>query len=227
MSSSATTSKIPQTGMIITDDVAPQPILDFKAYSNTIVKMIKESRPKFSIGIYGEWGSGKTTLLKVIEDKLNQENNNDEDILTVWFNAWRYEREEQFALVSLLKTIAYKMDELPKYKKLKEILFKSAITAAKGFTSKYIFSDKYVDEIEKNLTSEMMALAKEDKNTIYFQGMKQIEDIMKNIIESSPKSRIVVFIDDLDRCSPKKALEVFESIKVFLGIDGFVYIIGL
>ena len=39
--------------------------------------------------------------------------------------------------------------------------------------------------------------------------------------------RVVVFIDDLDRCSPKKALEVLESIKVFLDIEGFVYIIGM
>jgi predicted KAP-like P-loop ATPase len=92
MSSSATDSPIPQTGMIITDEVAPSPILDFGAYTNAIVKMIKESIPKFSIGIYGEWGSGKTTLMKSIEEKLSQESN--KDILTVWFNAWRYEREE-------------------------------------------------------------------------------------------------------------------------------------
>jgi predicted KAP-like P-loop ATPase len=39
--------------------------------------------------------------------------------------------------------------------------------------------------------------------------------------------RIVVFIDDLDRCSPLKTLEVFESIKVFLGIVGIIYVIGL
>jgi predicted KAP-like P-loop ATPase len=80
--------------------------------------MIKNSRPKFSVGIYGEWGSGKTTLMKVIEHKLKQ--NNDE-VLTVWFNAWRYEREEQFALVSLMKTIAYKMDEQPRYEKAKVV----------------------------------------------------------------------------------------------------------
>jgi predicted KAP-like P-loop ATPase len=129
--------------MIITDDVASQSILDFEPYSNTIVKMIKNSRPKFSIGIYGEWDSGKTTLMRVIEDKLNQ-NNNNKDILTVWLNAWRYERDEQFTLVPLLKTIAYKMDEKPEYKNVKEILFKSVITAAKGLASKYIISDKYV-----------------------------------------------------------------------------------
>jgi predicted KAP-like P-loop ATPase len=183
MSSRETISLSPQAPMIIsddTDDVSRQPILDFDAYSNTIVKMIKESHPKFSIGIYGEWGSGKTTLMKVIEQKLNpKKNDNNEDILTVWFNAWRYEREEQFALVSLLKTIAYKIDEQRKYDKVKKILFKSIITASKGLASKYIFSDKYVDEFEKNFTSQTKAFAEADKNTIYFQGMKQIEDIMK------------------------------------------------
>jgi predicted KAP-like P-loop ATPase len=81
-------SSRPQPGMIITDDVALKPILDFEAYVNTIVKMIKNSRPKFSVGIYGEWGSGKTTLMKVVEHKLKQ---NNDDVLTVWFNAWRYE----------------------------------------------------------------------------------------------------------------------------------------
>lgn len=62
----------------------------------------------------------------------------------------------------------------------------------------------------------MKIMAEADKDTIYFHGIKQIEDAMNKVLEESPKSRIVVFIDDLDRCSPKKALEVFESIKVFL-----------
>lgn len=43
---------------------------------------------------------------------LYQEN----DILTVWFNAWRYEREDQCALIALIKTIAYAMAEFPTYR---------------------------------------------------------------------------------------------------------------
>jgi KAP family P-loop domain len=31
----------------------------------------------------------------------------------------------------------------------------------------------------------------------------------------------------LDRCSPKRALEVFESVKVFLDMEGFVFVMGL
>ena len=162
--------------------------------------------------------------MKAVENKLNQTNG---EILTVWFNAWRYEREEQFALIPLLKTLAYEMDKEPKYNEIREIFIKSIITIVKGLAAKYIFSDKYADEFHKNFTSEMKAFAEEDKDTIYFHGMKQIEDTMNKILKDYPKSRIVVFIDDLDRCSPKKALEVFESIKMFLGIDGLVYIIGL
>ncbi|HKG87623.1 MAG TPA: P-loop NTPase fold protein [Nitrososphaeraceae archaeon] len=148
-------------------------------------------------------------------------------ILTIWFDAWRYERDEQFALVPLMKTIAYKMDEQPKYEKAKEVLLKSIITALKGFASKYIVSEKYAEEFYTNLTSNIKALAEEDKGTIYFHGFKQIVDAMCKVLEDSPESRVVVFIDDLDRCSSKKALEVFESTKVFLDIEGFIFVVGL
>jgi nicotinamide riboside kinase len=33
--------------------------------------MIRGSKPKFSVGIYGEWETGKTTLMKMVEDKIN------------------------------------------------------------------------------------------------------------------------------------------------------------
>ncbi len=39
--------------------------------------------------------------------------------------------------------------------------------------------------------------------------------------------RIVVFIDDLDRCTPDRALEVLESMKSFFDIEGIVYVIGM
>ena len=40
-------------------------------------------------------------------------------------------------------------------------------------------------------------------------------------------AKIVVFIDDLDRCAQDKILEVLESTKVFLDVKNFVYVLGL
>jgi hypothetical protein len=80
--------------------------------------------------------------------------------------------------------------------------------------------------VEK-LLPKLENLEELDRETVYFDGINKIEKEMKSILKDHPKSRVVVFIDDLDRCSPKKVLEVFESIKVFLGIEGFIYVIGL
>jgi predicted KAP-like P-loop ATPase len=48
----------------------------------------------FSIGILGEGGMGETNLMRIIQNKLIKNNK----ILTVWFNAWKYEREEYMAI---------------------------------------------------------------------------------------------------------------------------------
>ena len=56
---------------ILTDDIDPDPILDFNKYAESIAKIVRYSDPKFSIGIYGEWGTGKTTLMKLVKSKLD------------------------------------------------------------------------------------------------------------------------------------------------------------
>jgi hypothetical protein len=84
-----------------------------------------------------------------------------------------------------------------------------------------------VEEFKETILPKMDLLTEIDKDTIYFDGIYKIEEDMRAIMKEYTSTRVVVFIDDLYRCSPKKALEVFESIKVFLGIDGFVYVIEL
>ncbi|GAP17260.1 P-loop NTPase fold protein [Levilinea saccharolytica] len=39
--------------------------------------------------------------------------------------------------------------------------------------------------------------------------------------------RLVVFVDDLDRCLPEKAIEVLEAIKLFLDVPGTVFVLGM
>jgi hypothetical protein len=44
-----------QKGLIITGDITRDPILDFNLYRDAIVKIVRNSFPKFSIGIFGDW----------------------------------------------------------------------------------------------------------------------------------------------------------------------------
>lgn len=39
--------------------------------------------------------------------------------------------------------------------------------------------------------------------------------------------RLVVFIDDLDRCLPDKAIEILEAVKLFLDVPGCIFVLGL
>jgi len=39
--------------------------------------------------------------------------------------------------------------------------------------------------------------------------------------------RLAVFVDDLDRCLPDKAVEVLEAIKLFLDVPGVVFVLGI
>jgi len=40
-------------------------------------------------------------------------------------------------------------------------------------------------------------------------------------------NKLVVFVDDLDRCTPDKAIQVLEALKLFLDAPGCVFVLGL
>lgn len=60
------------------------------------------------------------------------------------------------------------------------------------------------------------------------QFMEQFQHKFEMIVENYHlNKRIVIFIDDLDRCLPEKAIEILESIKLFLDVGNCIIVLGI
>jgi len=179
--------------------------LGFQDYADALVDIIVDSGSPFTIGILGEWGVGKTSLMQTMCGKLKDEH--EKEVIPIWFNAWRCEREKVFAIIPLLQLLVSEIKDDSLKKKFIEIL--------KSLQLK--FSLPGGAELSAGGVSQTQV-----EEDLYYAELDAIETSLKET-----DKKIVVFIDDLDRCAPDKILEVLESTKVFLDIKGFVYVLGL
>ena len=58
------------------------------------------------------------------------------------------------------------------------------------------------------------------------QGVRQFREEFKTLLEQSSIRKLVVIIDDLDRCLPSTIIETLEAIKLFLFVDHTAFILG-
>jgi hypothetical protein len=80
--------------------------LGFGSYASVLASAALDTRGPFTIGVFGEWGTGKSSLMRLVEGELAGR----ENVVTVWFNAWRYEQDEH-PLVPLVGTIVRELEK--------------------------------------------------------------------------------------------------------------------
>lgn len=56
--------------------------------------------------------------------------------------------------------------------------------------------------------------------------VREFREDFKKLIEKSSIKKLVVIIDDLDRCTPERIIENLEAIKLFLNVEKTAFIIG-
>ena len=238
---------------IVTDEPSLDGALDFDKYSQKLADIIVNSTPRLCVGIFGEWGTGKTTLMKMIERNLK----NHDDLLVVWFDAWKYEKEKHLAVLPFIRTIEIELEN-----RLVQQLKGVNNSGSKLNTERWNIVRKqfertfnaFVESTSLNLglvagasVSSGINLARFrdvlksdghpiriDNEAIFYHHKhitQYLEDGLRKLRDpdhgGNDNYRIVIFIDDLDRCSPDKALELIESLKTFFDIEGFVYVIGM
>ena len=189
--------------------------LGFENYANNIVDLMLHSSPQFTIGIFGDWGTGKSTLLERIQSKLI-----DNKVGCVQFNAWRYESEDRQATIPLMTVIINALFDRAKDKKsLKDRATRFMKACSFGFNigianAKIDLSK--IDEKKENLEKPLLQ-----------EGLDIIKDLMEYPVSTEQGLHLVVLIDDLDRCTPEKTVQVLESIKLFFDHKGIIFVLGL
>lgn len=200
------------------------------------------------ISLDARWGEGKTFYVRQIEKTLEyqtlknfetDDNKNKyeemkpyfektvlEDIelgnsyLPVYYNAWLYDNHSD-PLMSLLYVIIKKCglwidSKLVKDKtdKLKDII--KSIQVNLGIFS--INGDKVIDAVSEKNIFDGIQLAEDIR--------QRVKEIFNQVIEGQTQ-KLVIFIDELDRCKPSYALEMLERIKHYFDDNRIIFIVSV
>lgn len=216
---------------VLLDDPAEVPGLRFGDYATALAEIIAGSRAEFAVGIFGTWGSGKTTLMRAIERQLAAQ----EDVIPVWFTAWRYEREPHL-IVPLLDVLREELDQRAADEPVDQGPARRAAAAVARAGRAFLAGLSVTATLPGvgatwDPGKTIAALEANDKNgteplSFYHAGFVMLRDAIREFSADGVR-RVVVFVDDLDRCLPVNALQVLESMKLFFDVEGFVFVVGL
>lgn len=197
-----------------------------QAFIDGIARVIKDCTPPKGIAINGYWGTGKTSALLQLREALKTDQA--AAIAPVWFEAWRYQHEAM-PIVALLHEIraAFSVwnQAVDKAKKITGITFlgilgafDETIKAASGgiISPKLGDVSKHAADYEKERYRTQLA-------------SQDISNLLEEAIEKAlgGNQKLVIFIDDLDRCHPEAALKLLEGIKVYLNLKNCVIVFAI
>ena len=267
---------------ILDDLPAHEDALAFEPHVDTLAGIIMDpdTHTPLTIGIFGGWGSGKTSLMTMVQEQLPEDR-----FLTLWFDAWKYDKEEALWRVLLLRvldalrppdedeieagraTCALNKEERGKLRqrvqRLEEGLYRdvswieqgrwevnwrAALRAgAKAATNIVLANwpaialdvvkaaqEKMGEGQHMEAASDLADAFRRAKVTYYQAQLRSLEqfqrefqDLVASCVHEQGGRRLVVFVDDLDRALPEKAVQVLEAIKLFLDVKETIFILGL
>ncbi|RSM76474.1 hypothetical protein DL991_25020 [Amycolatopsis sp. WAC 01375] len=174
----------------------------------------------FTIGIQGGWGVGKSSLMQLlrhaIEDRAEEHRGR---IRVAWFNAWTAEGTN--ALTGLIRSVLDQLDPSVLRRILRRTRRSSWLATPFVVLASWVGLRALADDLWQRFRVDAA-----QRNRI----RKEIQDA---VAAWSDKNRpldqrrmLVVFIDDLDRCSPENIVQVFEAIRLYLDAPGLTFVIG-
>lgn len=198
-----------------TDMPAKEDQFEIKKYVEGLISFIKECNTPMTLAIQGDWGTGKTSIMTMVKSKL-QEDSKDK-IECVWFNTWQFSQfnmGEQLPLLMMSKLVSSVSNGKGEITDTLKKIFTGIAGLATGYVSGGASNG---EDIQKLFESDFVKQVDELKTA--FQNMVRER--------AGAEGRVVVFIDDLDRLQPGRAVELLEVLKVFLDCEQCVFVLAI
>lgn len=203
-------------------------LLDRQAFAEQILMRLKSEDCPPAVGIYGSWGTGKTSLLKLLNLKGKQAC---EEIHIEEFDAWQYEGVGNLFIPIIVRLIKLAGEDAESNKwgeAAKRLVYVTTLAATSAIANQIIGIgipeiQGYFDRKEsitpdarwKNLTDEIK------------ETSAAFEKLIENVLQNKKTKKLVLCIDNLDRCSPENVVHLLESVKNFVGGDNCVWVFAM
>lgn len=236
------------------DTESKEDYLNFGEVSEIVTEILEtEAMLPVSIGVFGNWGAGKSSLLNLIEQQIKpdewivikfdawlyqgfddaraalleviashliQAAKNDK---TIWGKSKNlFARIDGLRLAGLVAEGAALAAGLPTFGLVSKI-FGTAQNALDGIQDE-AESKQVVETVKEIVDSEKNLIKSKEQQT----PPKQIDEFRKEYGEILQKlgKKLVIVIDNLDRCLPANAIQTLEAIRLFLFLNRTAFIIA-
>ncbi|WPD24978.1 MAG: P-loop NTPase fold protein [Candidatus Electrothrix scaldis] len=229
--------------------------LGYEPFIQQLLKLIEKAQPPFSIGIYGGWGTGKTSIMRQlffrtggrvssvllplsespVEERLDSEtqrmikefSENETRMRAVWFNPWQHQFDND-PIIGLLHEIRDNFDLFTQVgeeaKKLADVSVRGGLDILSGIINKLTkvkvdpgALEKYGEKYE---AKEFAVKSSSQRFRLLFE--KAIDKLL-----GEEHKALVVYIDDLDRCTDTNTIKLIEGIKLYLSTSNCIFVFGM
>jgi hypothetical protein len=221
----ASTERAAPAFSVFSDAPTEQDELGRERYVDALADIALRADTPIVVAIYGAWGSGKTSLMRQLRRRLDPHFDADgaasppTDLRTVWFDPWMHQFDDSPA-VGLLHATTEQLG-LDDKAAVKDSLVKIAMALAEDIQIPYV--GLRIGRIFK--VREELAADEFRRRELQARLREEFQRVLE--AAGAPHTRLVFFVDDLDRCRPRQTMRILEALKLYLDMEGCVYVLGV
>lgn len=229
------------------DNETTQDLLGYQVHADLLKKIIlNDAMLPISIGVFGNWGSGKSSLMLLLQQSLqeweeSQQNEQHSSILQVYFNSWQFESYDSTKL-TMIESILEALDKdintrKDVFERADDLLARIDFLKVGVFILKKAYDNLTPDWLKKWLPKkeDIDKITGKDKYNNLLEDVTKgntskfiatFRELFEGLVKDMGYKTVIVYVDDLDRCDPKRIIGCLEAVKLFVNVKKTAFVIG-